>query len=71
MQEIYSKFIGNGKFYKEFACTSGETKPTENLVTGSKVHEVDTATLYALDANTGTWYPQIEMGGGSTNDVPR
>lgn len=65
MQEIYSKFIGGGKFYKEFAGTSDETKPTENLVSGSKVHELDTATIHAFDAKTQTWYPQIELGGGS------
>ena len=65
MQEIYSKFISAGKFYKEFAGTSDEDKPTANLATGSKVHEVDTAKVYALDARTGTWYMQVELGGGS------
>lgn len=65
MREIYSKYIGNGQYYKEFAGISGESKPTENLVSGSKVHEVDTATIFALDAKTGTWYKQVEMGGDS------
>ena len=64
MQEIYSKFIGAGKYYKEFSGTSEEDKPdTANLVSGSKVHEVDTATVYALDTRTDTWYKQIELGG--------
>ena len=65
MQELYSKRVGNGKFYAEFAGTSDEDKPTENLVSGSKVHEIDTAKIYALDAVTGTWYEQVELGGGS------
>ena len=65
MREIYSQYKGNGKYYKEFAGTHEETKPTEGLVTGSKIHEVDTATIYALDAGTGTWHKQIELGGGS------
>ena len=65
MQEIYSKFIGAGKYYKEFSGTSDEEKPDmTNLVTGSKVHEVDTATVYAADTITKTWYKQVELGGG-------
>ena len=65
MQEIHVKFISTGQFYKEFAGTKDEEKPTTGLVSGSKFHEVDTATVYALDAVTGTWYKQIELGGGS------
>lgn len=66
MQEIYSKFIGAGMYYKEFAGTSEEEKPdTKNLVSGSRVHEVDTATIKALDKSTNTWYTQIVLGGGA------
>lgn len=54
------------KTYYEWAGNSNEDKPiVSDAVSGSKFHEVDTATLYAYDASTSTWYKQIELGGGS------
>ena len=52
--------------YYKFAGVSGESKPTANVATGSLFHEVDTATVYAFDAYTQTWYVQCELGGDGT-----
>lgn len=52
------------KFY-EFAGLSTATKPVKaNMAMGCLFHEVDTATYYAYDRYTQTWYKQIELGGG-------
>lgn len=45
-----------GKYYIETAGLSTETKPTEDLVTGSLFFEVDTGKVYAFDEVSGTWY---------------
>lgn len=68
MNLIYSKPLedGSGKVYCEYAGNSEEVQPVfDSLASGSKIHEVDTAKIQAYDAATGTWYPQIELGGGS------
>ena len=53
------------KFY-EFAGNSEAVKPIKaNMAAGCLFHEVDTATYYAYDRSTQTWYKQIELGGGS------
>lgn len=44
-----------GKYYIEAAGLSTDTKPSENLVTGSLYLEVDTGTVYAFDEVSGTW----------------
>lgn len=46
---------GVGKHYIEAAGLSTDTKPTEDLVTGSLFLEVDTGTVYAYDEVSGTW----------------
>ena len=52
------------KFY-EFAGLSSVQKPIKaNMSMGCIFHEVDTATYYAYDRDTQTWYKQIELGGG-------
>ena len=45
---------GNMK-YIEAAGLSTDTKPTANLVTGSKFTEVDTGDVYLLDEKSGDW----------------
>ena len=53
------------KFY-EFAGLSTAQKPIKaNMSMGCIFHEVDTATYYAYDRDTKTWYKQIELGGGA------
>ena len=52
------------KFY-EFAGLSSASKPIKaNMAMGCLFHEIDTATYYAYDRDTQTWYKQIELGGG-------
>lgn len=46
---------GVGKHYIEAAGLSTDTKPSEDLVTGSLFLEVDTGTVYAYDEVSGTW----------------
>ena len=54
------------KYYYEFGGLSTDDKPVaSNMVSGSLFHEVDTATIYAYDRSTGSWYKQIELGGDS------
>ena len=45
-----------GKKYIEDAGLSTDTKPVENLITGSLFMEADTGDVYIFDeTNTGTW----------------
>ena len=46
---------GAGKNLVEIACKSTDTKPTENIVTGSMALEVDTGDVYAFDEAGTTW----------------
>ena len=41
--------------YIEGACLSTDTKPTEGIANGSKVFEMDTATVYMFDGDSKTW----------------
>lgn len=41
--------------YLEAAGLSTDTKPTANLVTGSRFTEVDTGDVYAFDEAGGAW----------------
>ena len=47
--------------YMEFAGLSTDTKPTEEVATGSVFLEVDTSKVYFYDESTSTW---LEAGGG-------
>ena len=47
MRDLHDVLLStDGKHYKQIAGTSTESKPTENLCTGSMYLEVDTAKLY-------------------------
>lgn len=48
---------GNDLAYIEGACLSTDTKPTEGIANGSKLMEMDTATLYMWDASGQQWLP--------------
>lgn len=62
---IFAGQVTGDKQYKEYAGLSTDDKPTEkDLATGSRFHELDTATIYAFDEASGTYYTQIELGGG-------
>lgn len=55
----------DGKNYKEIACLSTDTKPTDGIVTGSLALEVDTGDVYAFDEVGGEWDQIAALGGGS------
>lgn len=66
MEPLYQRIIKPDKLYVEFAGLSTESVPAGNYVTGSLLHEVDTATLKAYNATSGEWVTQIEFGGASS-----
>lgn len=41
--------------YIEGACLYTDTKPTEGIANGSKIFEMDTATVYMFDGASKTW----------------
>lgn len=67
MRDLHDVLLStDGKHYKQIAGTSTESKPTENLCTGSMYLEVDTAKLYFFnEANSGSWGDGIQLGSGS------
>lgn len=65
IRELVSRFFDGEKKYAEFAGLSGDQKPVEGLVTGSKFTEVDTGGIFLFDEVTGAWY--IEKSGSKTS----
>lgn len=50
--EVYEVTAGNvQKNLVEIACKSSDTKPSENIVSGSLALEVDTGDVYAFDGS--------------------
>lgn len=49
---------GHALHYIDAACLSTDTKPTTNLVTGSRLTEVDTGAFYRFDEASGAWVEQ-------------
>ena len=63
MVRILTETIVEGtKRYIEAACLSTDTKPVDDLVTGSVLIEVDTSKAYMYDEDSSEW---VELGGGS------
>ena len=56
---VYMGSTDDGKEinYIEGECLAEDTKPTENIYNGSKMMEMDTATLYMFSAKTSEWLP--------------
>ena len=52
---ISNKIFANDKHCVEIACLSTDTKPTENIITGSVAIEVDTGTIYLYDEVSTKW----------------
>jgi len=48
---------GTNVHYFEGTCLSSDTKPTQGVANGSKLLEMDTATLYMWDAAGQQWLP--------------
>ena len=51
------KTDGTNLNYFEGTCLSTDTKPTQNVANGSKLLEMDTATMYMYDAAGSQWLP--------------
>lgn len=57
---LEERIFEDKKKYISCACLSTDTKPTEDIVTGSSAIEVDTADAYLFDEVSGDW---IKAGG--------
>ena len=58
MRTLKFQPFADGKSYVEIAGTSSESKPTSDIVTGSRFDEVDTGKQYRFDELSGAWYEQ-------------
>ena len=50
----FTKYLG-GLTYVNGECLSTDTKPTNGIMNGSKLLEMDTATLYIYDQQNNEW----------------
>lgn len=64
-RKTYERIIEGNLRYVECAGLSTDTKPTENVCTGSWAVEVDTHKLYAFDETSGEWKAFADFGGDS------
>ena len=55
VRKITEKLHDDTTRYMELACTSSDTKPTENVTTGSICVEVDTGNIYLYDEDGAQW----------------
>ena len=63
---LVEKGFDGQKNYIEAAGLSTDTKPVENIVTGSLFMEVDTGDVYAFsEGDTPSWNQIAALGGGS------
>ena len=53
----HEKQVASGKFDREGVCLSSDTKPVEDetMSNGSRLIEMDTATLYFYDEENAEW----------------
>ena len=66
VREISKKLQNDDVNIYEFAGLSTDSKPKDNVGTGSLFLEVNTGDIYAYDeSSTGTWTKIAELGGGS------
>ena len=52
---IKETFYDAGTRHIEIACVSTDSKPTENVATGSLCLEVDTGKIYAYNETASAW----------------
>ena len=65
VRETNQVYVG-GYVYREYAGLSTDTKPTEDVTTGSLFLEVDTGDVYAYDeTDSGEWNKIASLGGGN------
>lgn len=56
---------GSGKEYIEAAALSTDSKPTDGIITGSVIDEVDTGKRFEFDETGEAWVEQPAKGGGA------
>jgi len=66
IREIVSRTFVPGKKYVEVCGNSGDDKPTDGIVTGSKFTETDTGIIFLFDETAGEWFAQ-NSGNGRTS----
>ena len=66
MRKLVEIMFDKNRWYIEAAGLSGETKPAEGIVTGSKFTEVDTGIESLFDEESGEWFAQ-NTGNGRTS----
>lgn len=66
MRKLVEIMFDENKWYIEAAGMSGETKPTEGIITGSKFTEADTGIESVFDEESGEWFAQ-NTGNGRTS----
>ena len=54
---VYEEWIGN-KRYIIADAKSTDTKPTDDVLNGSVINEIDTGKTYKFDQDTKTWKEQ-------------
>lgn len=52
---INQRIITGDVKYVELSCIHDDSKPTENICTGSLAFEADTGDVYAFDEESSTW----------------
>jgi len=66
MRKLVEIMFDENKWYIEAVGLSGETKPSEGIVTGSKFTEADTGIESVFDEESGEWFAQ-NTGNGRTS----
>lgn len=65
MRKLVEIMFDENKWYIEAVGMSGETKPSEGIITGSKFTEADTGIESVFDEESGEWFAQ-NTGNGRT-----
>lgn len=55
VRALETRVLSDGKYYMEFTGLHDDTKPTQNLATGSTFMEVDTSDVYFWDEEGEEW----------------
>lgn len=66
MRKLVEIMFDKNKWYIEAVGMSGETKPSEGIITGSKFTEADTGIESVFDEESGEWFAQ-NTGNGRTS----
>ena len=59
---LHERVFEDGKMYIEGACVALDTKPTDGIVTGSKLIEADTGDVYMFAEGDSPAWGKIQAG---------